>query len=186
MVRMQQAELTSVIMATATLPPLPRNTALRLIEKLPLAEIKLRLQAAGLQATGTKRTLAKRLLQELQTEPEEEEAPSPQSDEETPDTANEEPDRSCSGADSSDTTRSAQTPRGKRRSQTSPRTLSSSDVRAMRQMLRRHSRRYSPSPSSSSSSRSSSTPSTRTSDSSSRSMYNNIMIHCMYMLYTAH
>ena len=158
----------SVIMATATLPPLPRNTALWRIEKLPLAEIKLRLQAAGLQATSTKRTLAKRLLQELQAEPEEEEATSPQSEEETPDTANEEPDRSCSGADSSDMTRSAQTPRGKRRRQTSPRTLSSSDVRAMRQMLRRHSRRYSSSPSSSSS-RSSSTPSTRTSDSSSRS-----------------
>ena len=107
----------SVIMATPSLPPLSRNTALWRIEKLPLAEIQLRLQPAGLQATGTKRTLANSLLQELQAESEEE-ATSPQSDEETPDTANEEPDRSCSGADSSDMTRSTQTPWGKGRRQT--------------------------------------------------------------------
>ena len=56
-------------MTMATLVPLPHNTSQWRIEKLPLAEIKQRLQAAGLQAVGTKRTLSTRLCQHLRTLP---------------------------------------------------------------------------------------------------------------------
>ena len=48
-------------MSASTLAPLPNTTALWRIEKLPVAEIKQRLLAAGLSDAGTKRTLAKRL-----------------------------------------------------------------------------------------------------------------------------
>ena len=60
---------TGCTMTTSTLPLLPPDTARWRIEKLPLAEIKERLQAAGLECNGTKRTLAQRLHDYLGTQP---------------------------------------------------------------------------------------------------------------------
>ena len=49
------------VMANTTLPPLPNNLAFWRVAKLPVAEIRQRLEEAELQTTGTKSQLARRL-----------------------------------------------------------------------------------------------------------------------------
>jgi hypothetical protein len=63
-------------MAAPALAPLPRETARWRVEKLPVAEIRQRLQAAELSADGTKRTLAKRLHEHLAAQSSESESES--------------------------------------------------------------------------------------------------------------
>ena len=130
-------------MATSTLSTLPPNTALWRIEKLPLAEIRERLTAAGLQSNGTKRTVARRLLDHLRSQeaPESDATGSEVSDQQH---TNETPDQSTDGTAATSRCR-GRTRHGRRSSQAhSP--LSSRDVRAVRQLLRRRPRGRTPSP----------------------------------------
>ena len=136
-------------MATSTLSTLPPNTALWRIEKLPLAEIRERLTAADLQSNGTKRTVARRLLDHLRSQEasESEATGSEVSDQQH---TNEIPDQSTDGTAATSRCR-GRTRHGRRSSQAhSP--LSSRDVRAVRQLLRRRPRGRTPSPSTTSSS----------------------------------
>ena len=154
-------------MTTATLVPLPHNMAQWRIEKLPLAEIKQRLQAAGLQAVGTKRTLSTRLCQHLHTLPPPAQ-PQPGAMEESSDQSEgatsatdagdseavDTDQAAASGAAGGHDTLPGRVQRVDRRRcrPRSPQSLSSRDMRAVKDLLRRHSRRQPPTARSSSSS----------------------------------
>ena len=146
-------------MTTATLVPLPHKMAQWRIEKLPLAEIKQRLQAACLQAVGTKRTLSTRLCQHLRTLPPPAQ-PQPGATEESSDqsegatTATDAVDSeavdtdqaAASGAAGGHDTPPGRVQRGdcRRRRPRSRQSLSARDMRAVKDLLRRHSRRRPP------------------------------------------
>ena len=161
-------------MTTATLVPLPHNTSQWRIEKLPLAEIKQRLQAAGLQAVGTKRTLSTRLCQHLRTLPPSAQ-PQPGATEESSDqsegatSATDAGDSEAVDTDQAAASGGHDTPPGRvqrgdrrRRRPRSPQSLSARDMRAVKDLLRRHSRRRPPTARSSRSSSSSSSASAST------------------------
>ena len=124
----------------STLPALSPSIALWRIEKLTVAEIKQRLQAAGLTTQGTKRTLAQRLQEHLQQS----EGNDPQESESGGS------ERSATPSETDESQRRVRR-RGRSRSP-----LSAGELRALKDMLRRRARTRSPTASSSRSSRSSS------------------------------
>ena len=171
-------------MTTTTLVPLPHKMAQWRIEKLPLAEIKQRLQAACLQAVGTKRTLSTRLCQHLRTLPPPAQ-PQPGATEESSDqsegatTATDAVDSeavdtdqaAASGAAGGHDTPPGRVQRGdcRRRRPRSPQSLSARDMRAVKDLLRHHSRRRPPTARSSRSSSSTSSAGTLTGSSTTDS-----------------
>ena len=164
---------TGCTMTTSTLPLLPPDTARWRIEKLPLAEIKERLQAAGLECNGTKRTLAQRLHDYLGTQPPRADASA--SEDSNQQSTSEASDSETDGSPAADQQRSRRS-RSRRRRRSA---LSTRDIRAVRELLRHRPRGRgrasspsseprSPSSRSSSSSTVSSSPSPRRSRSRSR------------------
>ena len=113
------------------LPALPQTMALWRMEKLPQAELKARLRAAGLSEVGTKRLLAQRLQSHLQTQP----PPSSESSGEESSSEEEKSEETDSGE---------KRPRRKRtRRSPAPVRLSRSDLKSVKTLLRRHARKRS-------------------------------------------
>ena len=152
-------EIGTRALAASALPPLPNNTALWRIEKLPLAEIKQRLQDAGLAAIGTKRTLAKQLSDHLRS------LPPPETDSAAGDDSSQQSNANYSTSDDETTANESPHDRWHRRHH-----YSVVDRRTAKDRPRQRSRRWpSHSTSCSSSSRSSSTTSYSSSGASSSS-----------------
>ena len=122
------------------LPALPQTMALWRLEKLPQAELKARLRAAGLSEVGTKRLLAQRLKSHLQAQP-------PPSSESSGDESSERPSSSSEEEKSEETDSGEKRPRRKRtrarERSPAPARLSRSDLRSVKTLLRRHARKRS-------------------------------------------
>ena len=152
-------EAATITAAPTDLPPLPPAMALWRIERLPLAELKTRLQAAGLRTDGLKRTVAKRLWDHLQTLPRPSTAPS-----ESGERTSNDRDTTAGPESAADGRR-----RSSRRRSHSGSPLTARDLRAVKHLLRhRPSRRRSASGSTTSTS-----PTSRSSSSSPRASYSN-------------
>ena len=117
------------------LPALPQTMALWRLEKLPQAELKARLRAAGLSEVGTKRLLAQRLQSYLQTQP-------PPSSKSSGEESGERPSSSSEEQKSEETDSGKKRPRRKRTHargrSPAPVRLSRSDLRSVKTLLRRH------------------------------------------------